>query len=104
MEIATKEEFESKVLNSKIPVLVDFFAEWCGPCRVYAPTLEKIEKEYEGKFGIVKVNVDQHPQLANEYSVRSIPTSIIFKDGTPVDTFIGARPEEELKGKLDSHL
>ncbi len=104
MEIATKEEFESKVLSSEIPVLVDFFAEWCGPCRVYAPTLEKIEKEYDGRFRIIKVNVDQLPQLANEYSVRSIPTSIIFKDGSPIDTFIGARPEDELKSKLDAHL
>ena len=104
MEIKTMEEFKSTVLSSDIPVLVDFFAEWCGPCRVYAPTLEKIEKEYEGKFRIVKVNVDQHPQLSNEYGVRSIPTSIIFKGGAPIDTFIGAKPESELKATLDTYL
>ncbi|MFP4459913.1 MAG: thioredoxin [Candidatus Zixiibacteriota bacterium] len=102
MEIKDKKDFEEKVLKSEKPTLVDFFATWCGPCRRYAPILEKLAEEYKGKVNIVKVDVEKNRELATKYNVRSVPTSIIFKDGDAIDMFIGSLPEEELKRKLDS--
>jgi len=91
-------------LQSDVPVLVDFWAEWCGPCRALAPTLEKIAEEYDGKLKIGKLNVDENPALAGQYGVRSIPTMILFKDGKEVGKIIGALPQNEIESALDKAL
>lgn len=101
MEIKDKQEFNQKVIESDKPSLVDFYASWCGPCRKYAPILEKLAEEFDGVVNIYKVNVEECRELATEYSVRSIPTSIIFKNGDAIDMFIGAVPEDELRKKLE---
>ncbi len=88
----TDAEFDEKVLNSEHPVLVDFFATWCGPCKTIAPYLEELADEYEGKVKIAKVNVDENPASAAKFGVRSIPTLILFKNGKQEQTIIGADP------------
>ncbi len=93
----TRQNFAAEVLQSLTPVLVDFWAEWCGPCRMVAPILDEIAKEYEGKLTIAKVNIDDNPMTPTEYQVRGIPTMILFKDGKPVDTKVGALPRSALK-------
>ncbi|MGO9817057.1 MAG: thioredoxin, partial [Acidocella sp.] len=89
----TDETFETDVLKSSAPVLVDFWAEWCGPCRSIAPSLEDLAKEYEGKLEVVKVNIDENPMTPSTFGVRGIPTLIIFKDGKPAATQVGAAPK-----------
>lgn len=89
-------DFEEKVIKSDKPVLVDFFAPWCGPCQMLAPTIDELSKEMEGKAGVYKVNVDEEGDLANKYNVMSIPTIVIFKDGKPVNQMTGAQPKEQL--------
>ena len=89
--------FEAEVLNSSRPVLVDFWAEWCGPCRVLGPTLEQLAGELGDKLSVVKVNIDENPEAPARYGVRSIPTMILFKDGAPVATQVGAAPKSLLK-------
>jgi thioredoxin 1 len=96
--------FSDKVLKASSPVMVDFWAPWCGPCRMVAPVVEELAGEYEGKVGFVKVNVDENPKLASQYGVMSIPTLMVFKGGQPVDTIIGFRPKDELKKSLDTAL
>jgi thioredoxin 1 len=93
----TDESFSADVLQAEGPVLVDFWAEWCGPCRAIAPALEEIGAEYAGKLTIAKVNIDENPQTPNAYNVRGIPTLVLFKDGKAVSTKVGAAPKSVLK-------
>lgn len=98
--------FEEKVIeaSNKIPVVVDFWASWCGPCRMLAPTLTKLAKEYQGKFLLVKVNVDESPKLAEKYQIMSIPNVKMFKNGKIVDEFVGAMPEHLIRKWLEKNL
>ena len=96
--------FEAEVLKSATQVLVDFWAEWCGPCRMVAPILEEIAKEYSGKLKVVKVNVDDNQELAANYNVMSIPTLYLFKNGEVVEHLVGALPKEQLLGKIKGKL
>ncbi len=98
---ATDADFDSQVLAADVPVLVDFWAPWCGPCRMIAPTLEKIASSYAGKAKVVKVDVDQNQQTAHKYHVRSIPMLLLFKDGQVQDTSIGLVAESKLTQMLD---
>ena len=96
--------FDQVVLQAKTPVLVDFWAAWCGPCRMVAPVVEELAKEYDGKVSFAKVDVDQNPKTASKYGIMSIPTLIIFKDGNPMSNIVGFRPKADLKQKLDAAL
>lgn len=98
------ESFDRVVLAAKTPFLVDFWAPWCAPCRSIAPIVEELAKEYTGKVGFAKVNVDENSALATRYSVRSIPTLLLFKGGKPVNQIVGLRPKAELKKNLDALL
>lgn len=93
----TDQTFETDVLKADHPVLVDFWAEWCGPCRAIAPALEEIAKEFKGKLTVAKVNVDDNPVTPNRYAVRGIPTLMVFKGGAAVATKVGAGPKSELR-------
>jgi len=97
-----EEEFKRHVLESDLPVLVDFFAPWCGPCRALAPALEDIANAYAGRVNVVKVNVDNSPDLASKFNVSGVPTLKIFKAGQDVDTIIGLPPLSTLRRKLDA--
>ena len=97
-------EFDQEVIKSNIPVFVDFWAEWCGPCKIVAPVLDELAKEYDGKIKFVKVNVDENPQNAGRFGVQSIPNMKIFKGGSIVDEIIGAAPKEQFKQVLDKNL
>jgi thioredoxin 1 len=93
-------EFQKDVLDSKIPVLVDFWAEWCGPCKMVAPVLDELAKEYEGKIKIAKVDVDQNQQVAGNFNIRSIPTLLFFKNGQVVKQLVGAHPKTKLVAEI----
>lgn len=97
-----QDSFASEVLNSDQPALVDFWAPWCGPCQMMGPTIDKLADDYAGKAVIAKVNVDDSPDLASKYGIRSIPALLFFKGGEVVDQLVGVQSENTLKAKLDS--
>jgi thioredoxin 1 len=99
-QAVTTADFESEVLQSEQPVIVDFWAEWCGPCRAVSPVIEQIAAEREGSIKVVKVNVDEEPALAQRYGIMSIPTIILFKGGEPAAAAIGAQPKSSLERQL----
>lgn len=100
----TSSKWETEVLNSKGIVMVDFWAPWCGPCRIIAPTIEEIANEYAGKVKVAKLNTDENPDIATRYGIMGIPTIMFFKDGQRVDQIVGVVPKSVLKSKLDSLL
>lgn len=106
MKISTQKDFHKEVIEDSYnkPILVDFWAEWCGPCRMLSPILEKLEKEYNGRWKLVKVNTDQEPQLAMQFRVTGIPHCVLFKEGRVIDSFTGALPESYIRSFLDKHL
>ena len=105
MEIKVDDtNFKQEVLESDVPVLVDFWAEWCGPCRMVAPVVEELAGEYAGKLKVCKLNVDGAPVTASEYGIMSIPTLAIFKDGEIVDKIIGAVPKPDIEEKVKLHI
>jgi thioredoxin 1 len=99
--ILTDSNFDAEVIKSTQPVLVDFWAEWCGPCKMLGPTIDAIAKEYAGKVKVGKVNVDDNPGVSSRFGIRSIPTLIIFKNGNIIEQVIGLQSKESIKSKLD---
>lgn len=97
----TQDNFASEVVQSSSPVLVDFWAEWCGPCKMIAPVLDELADEYQGRVKIAKVNIDDHQGLATEYGVRAIPTLLVFNKGQVAEQLVGARSKRDLKASLD---
>ena len=100
----TKETFENEVINSDKPVLVDFWATWCGPCKMVAPVIEALAEEYSGKIKVGKVNVDEQGELAMQYKIVSIPTVLIFKDGEVAEKLIGAHSQDEYEDIIDKYV
>jgi len=100
----TEKEFKTEVLESSTPVLVDFWAPWCGPCRRVAPLVEELAEQYAGRLKVCKVDVDQNQQLAGGYGINSIPTLMIFKDGEVVDRFVGIPPRDRLENALNEAI
>ncbi|WP_019674024.1 thioredoxin [Psychrobacter lutiphocae] len=100
----TDANFEKDVVNADLPVLLDFWAAWCGPCKAIAPILEEIADEYQGKVQVVKLDVDDNPETASRFGIRSIPTLMVFKGGEKVDTVMGLQPKADLAALLDKNL
>lgn len=100
----TDQTFDDQVVKSDTPVIVDFWAPWCGPCRMMAPAFEDLAREYQGRMVFAKVNVDYNPGVASRYGIRSIPTLLIFRGGRLVDQLIGARPRQDLKNHIEAAL
>ncbi|HEY9602532.1 MAG TPA: thioredoxin [Oculatellaceae cyanobacterium] len=100
----TDASFKQDVLESEVPVLVDFWAPWCGPCRMVAPVVDEIAQQYEGQVKVVKLNTDENPNVASQYGIRSIPTLMIFKGGQRVDMVVGAVPKTTLANTLEKYL
>lgn len=102
--ILTTDNFRQEVLESSLPVLVDFWAPWCGPCRMVAPVVDEIAEQYDSQIKVVKVNTDENPSVASQYGIRSIPTLMIFKGGQRVDMVVGAVPKTTLSNTLEKYL
>ena len=100
----TKDNFDQEVLKSELPVLADFWAEWCGPCKILGPIVEEINQEYSGKLKVVKVDVDAEPELAQQYGIMSIPTMKFFKGGEVVGDIVGAAPKSSIETEIAKHL
>jgi len=100
----TDQTFKSDVLDSQVPVLVDFWAAWCGPCRMMAPVLDQAAKDLEGKIKVAKLNTDENPETASKYGIMSIPTMILFKDGKPAGKIVGYVPKAQLTKTLESAI
>lgn len=100
----TDDSFEQEVLQSKIPVLVDFWAEWCHPCKMVEPVVDEVAKEYAGKIKVGKVNVDENAKVPGMFGIMSIPTIMLFKDGKPLNTFVGVQPKDVFKSNIDQVL
>lgn len=98
------DNFQETVIDSEVPVLLDFWAEWCGPCKMIAPSVEKISEEYSDKLKVGKLDVDSNPNISSTFGIRSIPTLLIFKNGSPVDQIVGAVSKEVISAKVDSHI
>ena len=103
-EAVTDSDFEEEVLKSELPVLVDFWADWCQPCKMIAPIVDELSEEYDGKVKFMKVDVDSNPQAPTNLGIRSIPTLIVLKGGQPVEQIVGALPKAQLKRRLDNAL
>ena len=100
----TEANFEAEVLQSDIPVFVDFYADWCGPCKMMSPVIDKLAEEYEGRIKVGKVNVDENGDLAVKYGIMSIPNMVFFKNGEPVDRVVGPIPKPAMKDKFEKNL
>jgi len=104
MKVVGTNDFQNEVIKSEMPVVVDFFATWCGPCKLIAPVLDQLAEEFDGTAKIVKLDVDQAKEIAIEYGVKSVPTLIFFKDGEIADKVVGAQPKAELKSKISAMI
>ena len=100
----TDDTFEEEVLKNDVPVLADFWAEWCGPCKTIAPVLEEIAQEYDGWLKVAKIDVDENPEAPVRFGIQGIPTMILFKDGEPVERLVGAMPKDQLLSHIRPHL
>jgi thioredoxin 1 len=100
----TEENFKTEVLEASVPVLVDFWAEWCGPCKMIGPVIDELASDYDGKVKFGKINVDEQQELASQYGIRAVPTILIFKSGEVVEQVVGLRSKRDLKANLDKYL
>lgn len=100
----TDAEFQTEVLKANMPVLVDFWASWCGPCKAMLPVIEELSSEYEGKVKVVKMNIDENMETAGKYSIMSIPTFMIFKNGEPIATLVGVKSKEDMRREMDEAM